>query len=196
MRAWLLVLLNGDVRARPRSHASIYVYFAAVQPLIEQWSAGCGHLREVTAADINAVLDPLRGHQLRTTTAVHAARWAAIRDLTLDDPGLPNRRITIAGHRQRLGELTYRALRAWLDYRRATWPRTPSRHVLISGKTALGSGPVTRSFLSWNLQRHGVSIERIRRDRVLREALTARADPLHLALVFGLSRTPPASTRL
>jgi hypothetical protein len=34
-----------------------------------------------------------------------------------------------------------------------------------------------------------VGIERIRRDRVLHEALTARAGPLHLALVFGLSRT-------
>lgn len=32
-------------------------------------------------------------------------------------------------------------------------------------------------------------IERIRRDRVFHEALTARANPLHLALVFGLSRT-------
>ena len=39
------------------------------------------------------------------------------------------------------------------------------------------------------MQRHGVSIERIRRDRVLHEALTARTDPLHLALVFGLSHT-------
>lgn len=249
VRAWLLVLLDGDARARPRSHASIYVYFTAVQPLIEQWAADRGHLREITAADIKAVLDPLRGHQLRTTTvavrslfrfarkrglvfanpaarltaadpaggllpmtdaeiraveqaaaspaqrlivalaAVHAARWAAIRGLTLDDLDLPNRRIIIAGHRQRLGELTHRALRAWLDYRRATWPRTPSRHVLISGKTALGSGPVSRSYLTWNLQRHGISIERIRRDRVLHEALTARADPLHLALVFGLSHT-------
>jgi hypothetical protein len=46
-----------------------------------------------------------------------------------------------------------------------------------------------KSYLNWNRQRHGVSIERIRRDRVLHEALTARADPLHLALVFGLSRT-------
>ena len=36
VRAWLLVLLDGDARARPRSHASIYVYFSAVQPLIEQ----------------------------------------------------------------------------------------------------------------------------------------------------------------
>lgn len=249
VRAWLLVLLDGDARARPRSQASIYVYFTAIQPLIKQWSADRGHLREVTAADIKTVLDPLRGHQLRTTTvavrslfrfarkrglvfanpaarltaadpggsllpmtdaqiraveqavaspaqrlivalaAVHAARWAAIRDLTLDDLDLPNRRITIGGHRQRLGELTYRALRAWLGHRGATWPRTPNRHVLISEKTALGSGPVTRGYLIWNLQRHGVSIERIRRDRVLHEALTARADPLHLALVFGLSHT-------
>jgi hypothetical protein len=61
--------------------------------------------------------------------------------------------------------------------------------VLISGKTALGTGPVSKSYLNWNLQRHGVSIERIRRGRVLHEALTARADPLHLALVFGLSHT-------
>ena len=68
VQSWLLVLLDGDTRARPRSHASIYVYFAAVQPLIEQWAADRGHLREVTAADIKVVLDPLRGHQLRTTT--------------------------------------------------------------------------------------------------------------------------------
>lgn len=73
VRAWLLVLLDGDVRARPRSPASIYVYFAAVQPLIGRWSADRGHLREVTADDIKAVLDPLRGHQLRTaTTAVRS----------------------------------------------------------------------------------------------------------------------------
>jgi len=38
--------------------------------------------------------------------AVHAARPTAIRELTLDDIDLPSRRITLAGHRQRLGELT------------------------------------------------------------------------------------------
>ena len=58
----------------------------------------------------------------------------------------------------------------------------------------MGDSLVTRSYLTWNLQRHGVSIEPICRDRVLHEALTARADPLHLALVFGLSHTP-AGTR-
>ena len=243
------MLLDGDTRARPRSHASIYVYFTAVQPLIGRWAADHGHLREVTADDIKTVLDRFRGHQLRTATvavrslfrfakkrglifanpaarlkaadpggsllpmtdaeiraveqaatspaqrlivvlaAIHATRWAAIRDLTLDDLDLPNQRITIAGHPQRLGELTGQALRAWLGHRRATWPHTPNRHVLISEKTALDTGPVSRSYLNWNLQRHGISIERIRRDRILHEALTARADPLHLALIFGLSHT-------
>ena len=249
VRAWLLVLLDGDTRARPRSHASINVYFTAVQPLIGRWAADRGHLREVTADDIKTVLDQLRGHQLRTATvavrslfrfarkrglifanpaarlkaadpggsllpmtdaeiraveqaatspaqrlivvlaAIHATRWAAIRDLTLDDLDLPNQRITIAGHPRRLGELTGQALRAWLGHRRATWPHTPNRHVLISEKTALDTGPVSRNYLNWNLQRHGISIERIRRDRILHEALTARADPLHLALIFGLSHT-------
>jgi len=125
------VLFDGDTRARARSHASIYVYFAAVRPLIERWSADRGHLREATASDIKALLDLLRSHQLRTATAavrslfrfaknagwpsptrlvpmtdaeiraveqaaaspaqrlivalaaIHAGRWAAIRDLTL-----------------------------------------------------------------------------------------------------------------
>ncbi|MCX4461402.1 hypothetical protein OOK58_01650 [Streptomyces sp. NBC_01728] len=58
--------------------------------------------------------------------AVHAARAAAIRRLTLDDLDLPNRRITIAGHAQRLGELSHQTLLAWLAQRRVTWPRLPT----------------------------------------------------------------------
>ncbi len=122
--------------------------------------------------------------------AVHAARWKAIQALTLDDLDLPNRRITIAGHPQRLGGLSHQALRAWLDYRRATWPHAPNRHVLISEKTALGDVPVTRGYLDFHLKPHGVSVERIRRDRILHEALTGRPDPLHLSLLFGISERP------
>jgi len=249
VRDWLLVLLDGDARSRPRSATTIYVYFSAVQPLIGRWSADRGHLREVTAEDIRGGLDKLRGHQLHTTisavrslfrfarkrglifanpaqrlkagvpepsllpmteeeiraveqaitlpgqrliialAAVHAARWEAIRALTLDDLDLPSRRITIAGHSQRLGDLSHRALLAWLGHRRATWPHTPNRHVLISERTALGGEPVTRGYVNFHLKRRSVSVERIRRDRILHEALTGRADPLHLALMFGLSHT-------
>jgi hypothetical protein len=60
---------------------------------------------EIRAAE-QAATSPAR-RLIVALAAVHAARWAAIRDLTLDDLDLPSRRITIAGHRQRLGELTY-----------------------------------------------------------------------------------------
>lgn len=249
VRAWLLVLLDGDRRAKPRSRTCLYVYFGCVRPLLENWATTRDHLREITAADVTAALSPLHGWQRRNAiaalrslfrfakkrglifanpttrlrtediprsllpmtddevlavqriavtpaqrlivalAAVHAARATAIRRLTLDDLDLPNRRITIAGHGQRLGELPHQTLLAWLDQRRATWPKTPNRHVLINAKTALGTGPVSPEYLKRHLLHQGVYLERIRGDRVLHEALTAGTDPLHLALVFNLSHT-------
>jgi integrase len=121
--------------------------------------------------------------------AIHAARNWAIRHLTLDDLDIPNQRITIGGHRRRLDELTARALRGWLEHRRASWPHTPNRHVLIAGRTALGTGPVSHVYLHSHLGPHGFTIDRLRADRILHEALTAGPDPLHLALVFNLSHT-------
>ncbi|MET7690517.1 hypothetical protein ABZT06_21485 [Streptomyces sp. NPDC005483] len=249
VRAWRLVLLDGDSRAKPRSRTCLYVYFGCVRPLLENWATTRGHLREITVADVTTGLSPLRGWQRRNAiaarrslfrlakkrglifanptvrlkaediprsllpmsdaevlavqriavtpaqrlivalAAVHAARATANRRLTLDDLDLPNRRITIAGHGQRLGELPHQTLLAWLDQRRATWPKAPNRHVLINAKTALGTGPVSPEYLKRHLLHHGVYLERIRGDRVLYEALTAGADPLRLALVFSLSHT-------
>jgi hypothetical protein len=120
--------------------------------------------------------------------AVHAARPRAIRELTLDDIDLPNRRITITGHRQPLGEFTRHALLAWLGYRRATWPDTGNRHVLISRISALGTEPVSPDYLDKH-QLRGISLEHIRRDRILQEALATGADSLHLTLVFNIDHT-------
>jgi len=61
--------------------------------------------------------------------------------------------------------------------------------VLISQATALGVEAISKSYLRFHLQRHGVDLDRIRSDRILHEALTAGPDPLHLALVFNLSHT-------
>ena len=249
VRAWLVLLLDGDARTRPRSHATVYFHFGRVRPFIECWAATRGHLREITPSDVDTVLEPLRGHrrcnaitalrslfrfarrrgltfadptrhlrggrgagravlpmtaeQIRAAgqaavtpaqrlaialAAVHAARPKAIRELTLDDVDLPGRRITIAGHRQRLGELTCDALLAWLGYRRATWPDTANRHVLVSRISALGTGPVSPDCLDKH-QLHGISLERIRRDRILHEAMATGTDPLHLALVFNIDHT-------
>ena len=178
VRAWLMVLLDGDARTRPRSPGTVRVHFGIVRPFIEYWAATRGHLREITSGDVDTVLEPLRGHRrynaitaLRSLfrfakrhgltfagptrhlrggrgagrtvlpmtaeeiraagqaavtpaqrlaialAAVHAARPKAIRELTLDDIDLPSRRITLAGHRQRLGELTRHALLAWPGHR-------------------------------------------------------------------------------
>jgi integrase len=249
VRAWLVVLLDGDARTRPRSHATLRVHFGIVRPFIECWAATRGHLREITSGDVDTVLEPLRGHRrynaimalrslfrfakrrgltfadptahlsggrgaCRTVlpltaaeiraagqaavtpaqrltialAAVHAARPQAICELTLDDIDLPGRRITIAGHRQRLGDLTRGALLAWLRYRRATWPDTANRHVLVPRISAPGTGPVSPGYLDKH-QPRGISLERIRRDRILHEALATGADPLHLALVFNIDHT-------
>lgn len=231
-RSWLLVLLDGDVRARPRSEATLYAYFGSVRPFLQQWAIGYDHLREVTKSDIYTALQPMRGYQRNNSVhalrslfrfakkrglvftnptvgvkarpvdpamtsmtddeirvveqlavrpaerlavalaAEHAARTGTIRHLMLNDIDLPNRRITLVGHSQRLGDLTYRALRAWLDHRRATWPHTPNPHVLISARTALGAGPVNHQFVRFSLGHNGFSIDRIRADRILHEALT------------------------
>jgi hypothetical protein len=161
-RRWLLVLLDGGPRARPRSEATIYAYSAAARPILQEWGRGYGHLREITPSDIYAALEPMSGcprnktaqalrslfrfakrHGLVFTNpaagartppidpamrpmtddeiraiedlagrpaerlavalaAEHAARSGTIRCLKLDDVDLPNRRITLAGHDQRL----------------------------------------------------------------------------------------------
>jgi integrase len=245
-RRWLLVLLDGGPRAKPRSQATIYAYSAAARPILQEWGRTYDHLREVTPADIYTALEPMSGYPRRKTAgalrslfrfakrnglvftdptvgvrtppidpamrpmtdgeiraiedlaghpaerlavalaAEHAARSGTIRRLKLDDVDLPNRRITLAGHDQRLGDLTYRAMRAWLGHRRATWPHSPNPHVLISRRTALGTGPACHEFVRFSLGDSGFSIDQIRADRILHEALTAGPDPLHLSLVFNL----------
>lgn len=109
-----------------------------------------------------------------------------IRDLRLDDIDLGNHRITIGGHPRPLDELTRQALLAWLDYRRSRWPNTANppcaahsahRDGELPGRQALG-----------HQRRPGLTatLERLRIDRQLEEALTRGPDPLHLAAMFGI----------
>ena len=249
IHAWLTVLLDGGARTRPRSPATVRVYFSILRPFIEHWAATRSHPREITSGDVDTVMGPLRGHgrynaisalrslfrfakrrgltfadptahlsggraaepillpmtaeqiqavqQAAVTiaqrlaialAAVHAARPKAIRELTLDDIDLPNRRIILAGHPQPLGQLTRTALLAWLEYRHATWPHTTNRHVLVTRISALGTGPVSADYLDKH-QLRGISLDHIRRDRILQEALATGADPLHLSLVFNIDHT-------
>ncbi|MGH8917538.1 MAG: hypothetical protein ACRD0H_04230, partial [Actinomycetes bacterium] len=121
--------------------------------------------------------------------AVHAARCEAIRNLELDNVDLGNRRLTIAGLTRPLDELTHRALTDWLSYRRRRWPHTANPHLIINKQTASNTRPVSNNALTAPFRRCAATLETLRVDRQLDEALTHGADPLHLAVVFGLDET-------
>ena len=118
--------------------------------------------------------------------AVHAARNAGIRSMTIDDVDLANRRLTIAGHTRPLDELTRKLLVEWLGYRQRRWPNTANPHLVISRSSAVGLEPISRPSIGLIVRGLPGTLERLRIDRQLEEALTHGADPLHLAAVFGV----------
>ena len=118
--------------------------------------------------------------------AVHAARPGAVRALRLDDVNLASRRLRLAGTARPMGELTSKVLREWLDYRRRRWPHTANPHLLVSRESALHHGPVSGTWIL-NLRGLPATLERLRIDCQLTEAMATGFDPLHLAQVFGIS---------
>lgn len=121
--------------------------------------------------------------------AVHAARPETIRMLRLDDVDLGNRRLTIGTVTRPLDELTHRLLLDWLSYRRDRWPSTANPYLLINKQTANTTRAVSDNALSSPFRRRAATLEALRVDRQLDEALTHGPDPLHLAVVFGLDET-------
>ena len=246
-RSWAGALRHGTSRSLPRSPDTARIYLRSVHPLLEQWSGGYDHLREVTAGDAGAAIAALRGHQrrkaltaLRSLTrhckknglifadpaarirstprpetmilplpasristateaavtpaarltlalaAVHALRPDAIRHLALGDIDLGNRRITVSGQSRPLDDLTRRLILEWLSHRRECWPQTSSPYLIINNQTAMTTRPVSENWLTSSFRGLGVTLEQLRVDRQLDEALTAGPDPLHLAAVFGV----------
>ena len=248
--SWLRALRDGAPRRRPRNQATAWNYLNVILPVLLDWSARYGHLREITRDDIAACLDALHGsrrlntlvslrslfaygkktglvfrnptsrvkvgrreHQLIqplkpeqiqqaitaatrpadpliiALAAVHAARPAAIRALQLGDIDLGNRRLSIAGHTRPLDELTRQAILSWLNYRRTRWPGTANPHLFINQRTALETGSCSGHWIKAAFRGLDATLERLRVDRQLEEALAHGADPLHLASVFDLDPT-------
>jgi hypothetical protein len=121
--------------------------------------------------------------------AVHAARPKTIRELHLDDIDLGNRRLTIAGKTRPLDELTRALLLAWLHHRGRRWPGTANPHLIVNQQTAMTTRAVSENWLTESCRGLTATLERLRVDRQLEEALTHGPDPLHLAAVFGLDDT-------
>ena len=121
--------------------------------------------------------------------AVHAARPRTIRELHLGDIDLGNRRLVIAGSARPLDDLTASLLLAWLAHRGRRWPGTANPHLIINQQTAMTTRAVSENWLTQSCRGLTATLERLRVDRQLEEALTCGADPLHLAAVFGIDDT-------
>ena len=121
--------------------------------------------------------------------AIHAARPKSIRGLHLQDIDLGNRRLTITGTTRPLDDLTRTLLLAWLQHRRERWPGTANPHLIINQQTAMTTRAVSENWLTHSCRGLSATLERLRIDRQLDEALTHDADPLHLAAVFGIDDT-------
>jgi hypothetical protein len=144
---------------------------------------------------------PLPGHLLTATakaaghdpalqvvvalTGVHALLPGQIRHLRTDQIDLPGRRLDPGGLDRPLDEFTADAIRGYLDFRSTRWPATASPYLLVTRKTAHTGEPVSRFWMDRLFRRLPVTAEQLRDDRVVEEALTGRADPLHLSAVFG-----------
>ncbi|MFE3688051.1 hypothetical protein ACFXPM_33130 [Streptomyces sp. NPDC059095] len=150
----------------------------------------------------NSVIQPLESEHIQSSVAsvtrpadrlilalaaVHAARPGAIRRIQLDDLDIGNRRLVINSRVRPLDELTLQTALAWLEHRRRRWPDTANPHLLINKQTALETGPISGVSVSAALRGQTATLERLRVDRQLEEALVHGPDPLHLAEVFGLA---------
>lgn len=153
-----------------------------------EWTVWQPLLPEEIARTIDAATTP-HTRLFVALAAVHAARPGAIRGLQLADVDLANHRLTIAGRPRPLDTLTHRLLVEWLDYRRHRWPITGNQHLFVSRESALKLGPVSAPWVGRILRGLPATLERMRIDRQLEEALVHGADPLHVAAVFDISNS-------
>ncbi|MFD8386666.1 hypothetical protein ACFV2X_50645 [Streptomyces sp. NPDC059679] len=164
---------NGIIFRNPTSRIKVGQYeYAVLQPLVPTQVD-----RSVAAATTPAT------RLILALAAVHAARVA---NLMLDDVDLGNRRLTIAARARPLDDLTLKLLLDWLEHRRRRWPNTANLHLLINNQTANMTSRASNHWISAAMRGQDATLERLRVDRQLEEALTHGPDPLHLAEVFGL----------
>ena len=126
--------------------------------------------------------------------AVHGARPHQIRALLRSDVDLNQRCLTVAGVRRDLDDFSAAAITNWVRHRQQTWPLTSNRHLLVGQYTAHDDRPLSRTALAGLFQGTGISLDRLRVDRQLEEALTYGPDPLHLARTSASAQPPACAT--
>jgi len=140
------------------------------------------HLLTTTAA---AVKDDPALRAVVALAGVDALLPSQIRHLRLDQVDLPGRRLNPGWLDRPLDEFTADAVRSYLGFRNRRWPVTSSPYLLVTRKTAHTGQPVSVFWLNRLFRGLPVTAAQLRDDRIIEEAVAGRADPLHLAAVFG-----------
>ncbi len=112
-------------------------------------------------------------------SGVHALLPGQIRNLRLDQVDLADWRLDSGGLDRPLDEFTVSAINGYLAFRNQRWPATTSPYLLVTRKTAHTGEPVSRFWMTSLFCGLPVTAEELRDDRIVEEALSGRADPLH-----------------
>ena len=83
--------------------------------------------------------------------------------------------------------MTYTCIQDWLRHRRQRWQRENNPYLIVSRITAADSTgpPVTSTTIQDSIRPLGISVSRLRADRIYDEARHT-ADPVHLMRLFGI----------
>jgi len=186
-------------RSRPQDASTLRSMFAVLKAerLIFASPARSIHVSRRNSS----VPAPLPAHLLTATAAaakdepslrvavalagVHALLPSQIRHLRLDQVDLAGRRLDPGGLDRPLDEFTAAAISGYLAYRRQRWPLTASPYLLVTRKTAHTGEPASQFWMTRLFRGLPVTAGQLRDDRIVDEAVSGRADPLHLAAVFG-----------
>lgn len=153
-----------------------------------------GMPRQVPADVLVGLFDRATGPFARLAialAAVHAVpaveiRTARTADLNLARGTLELRR-GLLRHTLYLEELTHQLAADWLTYRHQRWPASVNPHLLVSQKTALDpEHPAVHRITMQLVLPKGLTLDRLRQDRILDEAFTT-GDPLKLMRLFGIT---------
>jgi hypothetical protein len=186
-------------RSRPQDASTLRSLFATLKA---ERLIFANPTRGIRVARRNpSVPTPLSAHLLAETAAaarddpalrvvialagVHALLPGQIRHLRLDQADLASRRLDPGGLDRPLDDLTATAIRGYLGLRDQRWPTTTSPFLLVTRKTAHTGQPVSEFWMTSLFRGLPVTAQQLRDDRIVEEALAGRADPLHLAAVFG-----------
>jgi hypothetical protein len=163
-------LSSGGIELSPDEIEALHARWSSCWTPIEvaQQLAGIGTPWYVAAG---WALDLFRGRQTRAQGDIEIAIPAAnFLEVRYRFPG--NRRIAIGGHVRPLNDLTHRAALGWLYSRRSRWPHTANPHLLIAQRTPNKLVPASQQWTNRVTRSLTATLERLRVDRRLEEALT------------------------